>query len=320
MNGGAVVSHLISSIGPASAAQRAHAAARARGGGPLVEQLAGALAAAQHAAPRARRRALVVALGDHGAGDPGVSLGAEHPTVAAARSLVDGDAALCQLARAARAELVVVDFGCAEPAQLPPTVVGVGRRPSGDARLAAALTVLEVQAALEAGAAVAVSLIDAGVDVLGVGALGLGAEVGALALSGALLSEEVWPAARAEEPPLVELGRALVEQHRSTPLELVGAFAGPEQAALVGLVLAAAAMNVPVILDGESTVVAAALAARLAPPCAGYLLASQRGSGAQPALLDHLGLAPVFAGGVGHGEGAGAAMVLALLDQLEPMR
>lgn len=309
-----VVRHVIDSISPASAVQRAHAAQRQRARGPLFEELAGALAAAQHGPPRVARRALVVALGDHGAGDPGISLGAEHPTAAAAQELASGDAALCKLARAARADLVLLDCGCAEPSHVPPSFIRLGRRPSGDARQAAALTVLETVAALEAGIAVAVSLVDSGVDVLGLGALGLGAEVACAALAGALLDPSVRPAV--EEPQLVELGRSFAARGRPGPLEVLGAFAGPEQAVLTGVILAAASMNLPVVLDGESTAVAALVAARLAPACAGYVIASQHGRGALPDLVRALGAAPVFAGGVGQGEGAGAAMVLALLAQL----
>lgn len=309
----AVLSHILESITPASEVQRAHARARARLGGDLLAELAGALAAAQHSAPRAGRRALVVALGDHGAGDPGVSLGAEHPTAAAARELAHGRAALGALARAGRAELVLLDCGLAEPSHAP-SLVRLGRRPSGDARAEAALTVVEAQAALEAGVAVTVALVDSGVEVLGVGALGLGAEVACAALAGALLPQVASPRGRPDEPELVALGRA---RRSASAFELLCAFAGPEQAVLVGLLLAAASMNVPVILDGESTLVAALLAARLAPACTGYFIASQRGSGYGPDILDTLGLAAILAGGAGSGEGAGAAMILAFLDQLQ---
>jgi NaMN:DMB phosphoribosyltransferase len=74
-------------------------------------------------------------------------------------------------------------------------------------------------------------------------------------------------------------------------------------------------------LDGEASGAAALVAARLAPAVTGYLIAAQHGQGCMPAIVAALGLEPVFAGEVGHGEGAGAAMVLGLLDQvLAPWR
>lgn len=349
----AVLRHVISSITPASAAHRAAALRELQARGAMFDQLGGQLAAAQHSRPRARRRALVIAAGDHGAADPGLSLGAEHPTVTLARAIDDGRAAVRQLARSARAEVLLLDCGTAEAAHLPASAVVVGRRPSGDARRAAALTPVEVTAALEAGIAVALSLVDergagaapdgpdgpdapeapeapdghdardARLDVLALGALGLGSELAATALVAAFLG----PAALA--------GQALDEDQRALaalaadpiyrePLAALAAFAGPETCVLAGLLLAAASMNIAVILDGEATGAAALAAVQLAPHAAGYCVAAQHGRGCMPAIVSALGAAlgaaPVFAGGVGHGEGAAAAMVLGLLDSiLEPM-
>ncbi|MGE5180718.1 MAG: nicotinate-nucleotide--dimethylbenzimidazole phosphoribosyltransferase, partial [Acidobacteriota bacterium] len=78
-----VIRHVCESIGPASRAQAeaARAAVAAAGMPHVLEQLAERLAGAQHAPhPRAARRTIVVVAGDHGAGDPGLSLGADHPT------------------------------------------------------------------------------------------------------------------------------------------------------------------------------------------------------------------------------------------------
>jgi nicotinate-nucleotide--dimethylbenzimidazole phosphoribosyltransferase len=98
--------------------------------------------------------------------------------------------------------------------------------------------------------------------------------------------------------------------------ELLAQFGGPETAVLAGLILGSASMNVPVILDGFATGSAALIAALLAPPVTGYLVAAHRGSFTMPAMLAHLGLAPIFEGGLGHGDGTGAAMLLSLVDQL----
>ena len=85
---------------------------------------------------------------------------------------------------------------------------------------------------------------------------------------------------------------------------------------LAGLILGAASINVPVILDSYATGAAALIAARLAPAVTGYLIAAHRGSFTMSAILHHLGLSPIFEVGLGHGEGSGAAMVLPLVDQV----
>ncbi len=67
----------------------------------MLERLAATLAGAQHTPkPRTAKRLVVVVAGDHGCGDPGIAMGADHPTVIAARAIADGSAALCQVTRA----------------------------------------------------------------------------------------------------------------------------------------------------------------------------------------------------------------------------
>ncbi|HSK00558.1 MAG TPA: nicotinate-nucleotide--dimethylbenzimidazole phosphoribosyltransferase [Kofleriaceae bacterium] len=312
-----VLRHVIESISPASEAHAGGARQNvARAGAPLLERLAAALGGAQHTArPRAARRTIVVCAGDHGAGDPGIALGAAHPTVIAARAIADGTAALAGVARAAGAPIVLVDAGVAEPAELPALAVRLGRGPSRDLLREPAMTVVDAALALEAGIALAVSLVDAGLDVLAIGAIGVGAEVASAALLGA--------AAGAGPAGLGDPGAEAAGAHGAAlgaagagALERLAALGGPDTAVLAGLILGAASMNVPTVLDGYATGAAALAAAAFAPAVRGSLIAAHAGSFTQPRILAHLGLAPLFEVGLGHGEGTGAAMALPLIDQV----
>jgi nicotinate-nucleotide--dimethylbenzimidazole phosphoribosyltransferase len=308
-----VIRHVVASITPASAAHAEGARLLVAGAGaPMLERLAALLGAAQHTArPRSTHRTIVVVAGDHGVGDPGVALGADHPTVIAAHAITGGSAALAQVARASHTPIVVVDAGALEGASMPATAVRLGRAASRNLTLEPAMTLVDATLGLEAGIALALSLSDA--EVLAVGALGVGAEVASAALLGA---------ASGRSPG--ELGDHVAEAAGiqgaaaagDSGLAWLAAFGGPETAVLAGLMLAAASMNVPVILDGYATGAAALVAARLAPAVRGYLIAAHLGSFTQPAILAHLGLAPLFEVGLGHGEGTGAAMVLPLIDQV----
>lgn len=304
-----VLRHVIDSIGPASAAQALGARHHVAGANaPVLEALAAALGGAQHTArPRAARRTIVVVAGDHGAGDPGVSLGASHPTSIAAVAIAAGTAALSHVARASHAPILVVNAGTIEA--LPPDTVDLGRGPTRDLLVEPAMTVVDASLALEAGIALAVSLVDQGHDLLAVGAIGIGAEVSVAALVGARCTGD-WP--HDDCADAFRLGRAFV----GGPLDLLAAFGGPETGVLAGLYLGAASMNVPVILDGAATGGAALIAHALAPDVRGYLIAAHAGDLAHRRILLHLGITPVFEVGLGHGEGTGAAMVLPLADQV----
>jgi len=314
-----VLQHVIDAIGPASQANAEAVRARiAQANAPVLEQLAASLAGAQHTPkPRSANRLIVVVAGDHGAGDPGIAMGADHPTVIAARAIADGSAALCQVARssaqAAGTPIVLVDAGSREPSHMPDIAIQLGRGPSHDLMREPAMTVVDAALGLDAGIALSITLSEQSPDVLALGALGVGSEVASTAILAAVTGQ---PPGALRDDVAEAAGIRGMALRGAGALEILANFGGSDTAVLAGLILGAASMNVPVILDSYATGAAALIAAAFAPPVTGYLIAAHRGSFTQPAILDHLGLSPVFEVGLGHGEGTGAAMVLPLLDQV----
>jgi nicotinate-nucleotide--dimethylbenzimidazole phosphoribosyltransferase len=306
-NASEVIRHIVSAILPPSAVMAE--AARLRAG-----DLAGWLAGARHdPRPTLASRLVLVVAADHGVLDPGISLGRAHPTIAALTAIVDGDAALVRVARGAAARLLVVDAGIAEFAHVPPATLRLSVGQSlGDLATGAALTRIDVLGALEVGIAAATALVEEGLDVLAVGALGLGGDLAAAAVIAALLG------AGAELAPqdgraLVAAGLAHVPPGAST-FDIVAAVGGRDLAVMAGVLLTAAALHIPVVLDGVVTLAAALIAVRIAPEAAGYLLAAHAGGGpAATAARQAVGLIPLLSAGLGHGEGTGAAMALPLL-------
>lgn len=342
-----VLRYVLDTITPASAAHAEGARQRlAKAGTPMLERLGMAIAAAQHTPrPRGDKRTIIVVAGDHGAGDPGISLGASHPTIIAAQAIADGSSALSQIARASRAPVVLVAAGVQERTHLPSTVIELAGQPSANITAANAIslkrpgttiatdamTLEDATLGIESGIALAISLSEPGpnrprglppqlgLDVLALGALGVGSDVASAALLGAALGAPVTgladPVAEAAAARGADFARS--RQHgESYGLELLAAFGGPDTAVLAGLILASASMNVPVILDGYATGAAALVAAALSPNAIGYMVGAHNGTFTMPRILAHLGIQPVFEVGLGHGEGTGAAMVLPMLDQV----
>jgi len=292
----AVIEHVVAAIGPASEAHGELARQRLGGLGlGPVAALAIRIAGAQHAVRlRVARQALVVVAADHGVGAPGIDLGDEHPTSAAMRAIAAGEGAIAGLARAAGATVVVVDAGCAGTA-MPPTAIAVGLAASGDFMEGAAMRAADVVVGIEAGIALAVALADDGIELIGLGRIGLGGEDAATALIEQLAGDRAPPTAAEALARLAEIG-------------------GGDTCVLAGVILAAASMTMPVILDGHETLAAALVARALAPAVTGALIASQAGAApvARTALVA-LGLEPLVLAGIGHGEGAGAAMAMSLV-------
>ena len=100
---------------------------------------------------------------------------------------------------------------------------------------------------------------------------------------------------------------------RGDPLDVLAKVGGLEIAGLVGVILAAAAHRIPVVLDGFIAGAAALAAVRLKPEVRGCLIASHRS--AEPGhrhVLEALELAPYLDLGLRLGEGTGAALCIGL--------
>ena len=90
---------------------------------------------------------------------------------------------------------------------------------------------------------------------------------------------------------------------------------GLDIAGLSGVFIGGARYNIPVIIDGFISAVAALCAERMEPGTKRAMLASHMGKEAGMAcILNELGLKPVIDAGMALGEGTGAVMLFPLLD------
>ncbi len=110
-------------------------------------------------------------------------------------------------------------------------------------------------------------------------------------------------------------GLALHEPDPTDPVGVLAAIGGFEHAALTGFILGAAALRVPVILDGVIAGAAALAACALAPDARGACIAGHRSMEPGHSItLDHLGLRPLIDLGLRLGEGTGALLALPLVQ------
>ena len=99
------------------------------------------------------------------------------------------------------------------------------------------------------------------------------------------------------------------------PVGVLAAFGGFEHAALAGFILGAAALRVPVILDGVIAGAAALAAVALAPDATAACFAGHRSAEPGHAVtLSYLGLRPLVDLGLRLGEGTGAVLALPLVQ------
>ncbi|HET7031374.1 MAG TPA: nicotinate-nucleotide--dimethylbenzimidazole phosphoribosyltransferase, partial [Candidatus Limnocylindrales bacterium] len=281
-----------------------------------------------------RRPAIAVFAADHGVTAQGVSPYPSAVTRQMVANFLAGGAAVSVLARAAGADLVVVDVGIAgEPIMAPasnedaPSVrFEAARIADGTRDLSAepAMTVLQAGAAIAAGRRVAGDLVDRGADLVALGEMGIGNTTAASALVAALTGRpaaDVTGRGTGLDAAGVQRKAALIDEalrrHRpasSDPMGTLARVGGLEIAALVGAIQETASRRVPILLDGFITGAAALVAARLDPSLPPHLIAAHRST--EPGhriALDTLGLDPVLDLDLRLGEGSGAALAIPLV-------
>ena len=319
----AVLDHLIESITPASRAQAHGAQDRLRARiSPQdhlgnVETLAMRLAAARHSPrPQVARKVVVVCAADHDVAYPGIDLGENSPTIIGVRQIARGSAAMNTLARAVGATVVVVDCGVrgGDTHDLGASVVSFRpREPTQNITEGQAMTILDALAGIQTGVALLLSVADT-LDVVALGHLGMGGEVSAAAIVAALTHTNATELGTADADPVAR-ALAVNSVDATQPIECLALVGGGDIAVVCGVILAAASLNVPVVIDDCVTSAAALIAAKLNPNVGGYLIAAHNGRlPAHRLALQTLGLTPLFDLGLAHGEGTGATLALPLVD------
>jgi len=251
--------------------------------------------------PRIERGRVVVFAGNHGVVAHNVSAFPAAVTAQMVANFEHGGAAINALARAAGLELKVVALDL--------------DRPTADFTVAPAMTEAECLAALSAG----VATVEAGLDLLVLGEMGIGNTTAAAALCARSLGGDgaAWvgpgtgidDAGIARKVAVVDRAIAFHADAPMTAFETLRRVGGREIAAIAGAVLRARQLRVPVLLDGFICCSAVAPLAAAAPASIAHCLAGH--CSAEPGhrrLLTALGLDPILHLDMRLGEASGAAV------------
>ncbi len=270
--------------------------------------------------------AVAIFAGDHGVHAQGVTPWPQEVTAQMVANFLAGGAVVNAFAAQAGAEVVVVDAGVAadlEPAPgLLPRKVAHG---TADFTRGPAMTREQAVTALTAGLEVARDLVTAGNRCLVTGDMGIANTTASAALicafTGSSPAAVTGPgagadaSARERKVAAVRLGLALHRPDPADPVGVLAAFGGFEHAALAGFILGAAALRVPVILDGVIAGAAALAAVAIAPDAAAACLAGHRSTEpGHTATLGYLKLRPLVELDLRLGEGTGALLALPLVQ------
>ena len=270
--------------------------------------------------------AVAIFAGDHGVHAQGVTPWPQEVTGQMVANFLAGGAAVNAFAAQAGAEVVVVDVGVAtDLGQVPGLLPRKLARGTRDFTVGTAMSREQAVTAIGVGIEVARDLVAAGNRCLLTGDMGIANTTASAALICAFTGRDAAAVTGrgtgadnetlARKVDVVRRGLALHQPDAAEPIRMLAAFGGFEHAALAGFIIGAAALRVPVILDGVIAGSAALAACAIAPGAACSLIAGHRSSEpGHTVALDHLGLRPLIDLDLRLGEGTGALLALPIVQ------
>ncbi|GAA3724927.1 nicotinate-nucleotide--dimethylbenzimidazole phosphoribosyltransferase [Salinactinospora qingdaonensis] len=287
-------------------------------------QLAGL--AGQCPPPLPEPAAVAIFAGDHGVHAQGVSPWPQEVTAQMVTNFLNGGAVVNAFASQVGAEVSVVDVGVSAdlpsvPGLLPRKIA----RGTADSTQGAAMTRAQAGHALEVGIEVARDLVSAGNRCLVTGDMGISNTTPSAALIAAFTGRDpaevtgrgtgVDDAAHQHKVEVVRRALTVNRVDRGDPVGVLAAVGGLEHAALAGFILGAAALRIPVVLDGVIAGASCLAALAIAPNALHACVAGHRSSEpGHSAVLEHVGLRPLVDLELRLGEGSGALLGLPLLQ------
>ena len=285
--------------------------------------------------PVTRPGALVVFCADHGVTAEGVTQTTSDVTRIVAENCAAGRSTVNILASRSGTDVYTVDIGMVGPEYKEKelcTDAVISRRVrngSGNIAKESAMSETECRKAMEAGRNVLRQMKELGYSIVSMGEMGIGNTTPTAVLAGLLMKLDA-PEVTGRGAGLSNDGldrkirtvqkamdriRALGDISPETVLREGG---GLEIAAMTGLLLEAEKQNMPVILDGAITLVAALVAVRMDPRSRRILIAShdpQEPSGHR--TLEELDLPAAIRGDLSLGEGTGAMLLIPMLEAVQ---
>ncbi len=275
--------------------------------------------------PEIKHKVIITMAGDHGVVREGVTAYPQEVTPQMVYNFVGGGAGINVLARHMGARVVVVDMGVAADIENPEVVdrkIGYG---TGSMAKGPAMSREEAIQSIEAGIAVFESELERGLDIVGVGDMGIGNTTPSSAITAVMTGASVEKVTGRgtgiddrifkNKIKVIEQAIKLNKPHPKDAIDVLTKVGGFEIGGMAGVYLAGAAHRKPVVVDGFISGAAALLAYGLEPKVKDYLIASHCSvEVGHEVLLDWIGIKPLLNLDLRLGEGTGATLGINLVE------
>ncbi len=284
------------------------------------------------------RQCVVIMCADNGVVEEGVASAPQSVTLSQTINFTRRYTGVSSMAKYFGIDLLVTDVGVAmeipeelytdsmltEDKKIPVKIVN-RRIANGTRNLAkeAAMTREEAVCAMLTGIEAVKAMKDAGIQLFGIGEMGIGntttSSAVLSALNGAKAEEVVGRGGGLNDEGLAKKIKIVDDAVNSwcmgDPIEKLAKVGGFDICAMVGAFLAAGIYRIPVVIDGFISIVAACVAKELNPRVVDFMFASHKSFEVGYVIaMERLGLAPMFDLGMRLGEGSGCPIAFKIIE------
>ena len=286
--------------------------------------------------PSLKNKVIFTLAADHGVTEEGISAYPKEVTAQMVYNFIRGGAGINVLAKHIGARVVVADIGVAEKIQIQKTKIKnkINGSKFQDKKIAfgtknmakgPAMRKDDAKKAIETGMEIFEEEFINGIDIIGTGEMGIGNTTAASAITACFTGKPVEELTgrgtglddNALQHKISVIKKAL-ETNRPDPddaMDVLAKVGGFEIAGLVGIILAAAARRIPVVIDGFISGAAALAAFHLEPKSKDYMIASHCSvEVGHKSILQHIGLVPLLDLNLRLGEGTGSCLGINLAE------
>jgi nicotinate-nucleotide--dimethylbenzimidazole phosphoribosyltransferase len=272
------------------------------------------------------QKVVIVMAADHGVYEEGISSNPQEVTLAQTLLFPKGLTGVCALGGVSGANVVVVDIGV--KGEIPDDAGVIKRKiKSGTDNIAKgpAMTREEAIRSLEVGIEIANQETKKGINLFGTGEMGIGNTTPSTAILSVLgncdpieITGRGAGVGKGGIEHKAEVIRKAIEINKPNPadgIDVLARIGGLEIGGMAGVMLGAAANQIPVVVDGYISTVAAIIAASIEPKAKEYFIASH--ASAEPGgrmASELLGIEPMLRMDMCLGEGSGAALAFPIVE------
>jgi len=304
--------------------ERQDSLAKPQGSLGRLEELSIRIAGIQRTGtPRIEDKWITIFAADHGIATQGVTSAPQQVTALQTQNFILGGAGINAIAQAEGISLSVTDIGIAYDYDRTGVRQHSLGRGTNNIAVEPAMTREQAVESIVIGIETVNEIED--LDILGTGEMGLGNTSASTAIFSVLLDLDIQmitglgsgitDTMRDKKASLI---RQAIDLHRpdsTDPIDVLAKVGGFEIGGMAGAMLAAAARQIPVVVDGYISSAAALIAIRLCPAIHEYLILSHHSAEkGHDLVFSKMGLTPLLDLGLRLGEGTGAALAINLCE------